>query len=286
MEIKMMKGCPAKLVRVSLDLTFKDLAKVEKFCPAKLTFIDPESKKVTFRIDLTEKGLHTAALGVADAAAAPTEKVCLNFITEYDKEDLAIYMELIKAHFYADGIINCPYIENGNIIEEITPTLLRETVSKSTSNTLKDYLYATVSEGTGKTAKVDGYSLGGKTGTAQKLPRGSGNYLVSFIGFAPVEDPQLVIYCIVDEPNTDDQPHSTFAQNIVREILEEILPYMNIYPDEATTGLHAGWDITGKDTGSVATTDIVTGNAELPEEEPENIPDTITDLIGASGNAN
>ena len=61
---------------------------------------------------------------------------------------------------------------------------------------------------------------------------------------------------------------------------------MNIYPDEATTGLHAGWDITGKDTGSVATTDIVTGNAELPEEEPENIPDTITDLIGASGNAN
>ena len=101
-----------------------------------------------------------------------------------------------------------------------------------------------------------------------------------------MEDPQLVIYCIVDEPNTDDQPHSTFAQNIVREILEEILPYMNIYPDEATTGLHAGWDITGKDTGSVATTDIVTGNAELPEEEPENIPDTITDLIGASGNAN
>ena len=88
MEIKMMKGCPAKLVRVSLDVTFKDLAKVEKFCPAKLTFVDPESKKVTFRIDLTEKGLHTAALGVADAAAAPTEKVCLNFVTAYDKEDL------------------------------------------------------------------------------------------------------------------------------------------------------------------------------------------------------
>ena len=189
-------------------------------------------------------------------------------------------------HLYQPRMVQAIADENGNIIEEITPTLLRETVSKSTSNTLKDYLYATVSEGTGKTAKVDGYSLGGKTGTAQKLPRGSGNYLVSFIGFAPVEDPQLVIYCIVDEPNTDDQPHSTFAQNIVREILEEILPYMNIYPDEATTGLHAGWDITGKDTGSVATTDIVTGNAELPEEEPENIPDTITDLIGASGNAN
>ena len=97
MEIKMMKGCPAKLVRVSLDLTFKDLAKVEKFCPAKLTFIDPESKKVTFRIDLTEKGLHTAALGVADAAAAPTEKVCLNFVTAYDKEDLGAIVTKLGA---------------------------------------------------------------------------------------------------------------------------------------------------------------------------------------------
>ena len=66
MEIKMMKGQPSKLVRVTLDVTYNDLAKVEKFCPAKLTFVDPESKKVTFRVDLTEKGLHTAALGVAD----------------------------------------------------------------------------------------------------------------------------------------------------------------------------------------------------------------------------
>ena len=74
--------------------------------------------------------------------------------------------------------------------------------------------------------------MGGKTGTAQKVPRDGVNYLVSFIGFAPVDDPQLMIYCFVDEPNSQDQPHSTFAQNIVREILEEVLPYMNIYPDE------------------------------------------------------
>ena len=105
--------------------------------------------------------------------------------------------------------------------------------------------YSTVTSGTGNTAKVDGYSMGGKTGTAQKVPRDGVNYLVSFIGFAPVDDPQLMIYCFVDEPNSQDQPHSTFAQNIVREILEEVLPYMNIYPDEETTGLHSGWDITG-----------------------------------------
>ena len=77
------------------------------------------------------------------------------------------------------------------------------------------------------------------------------NYLVSFIGFAPVEDPQLVIYCVVDEPNVAEQFHSTYAQNIVREILEEVLPYMNIYRDEDTTGIHEGWGIKGEDEGDV-----------------------------------
>ena len=104
---------------------------------------------------------------------------------------------------------------------------------------------STVAEGTAKTAKVDGYSMGGKTGTAQKLPRGNGKYLVSFIGFAPVENPQLVIYCIIDEPNAKEQSHSYYAQNIVREILEEVLPYMNIYPDEELDGTNEGLDITG-----------------------------------------
>lgn len=183
-------------------------------------------------------------------------------------------------HLYQPRVVQAIADEHGNVIEKITPTLLRETVSEETSDTLKNYLYAVVSEGTGNTAKADGYSLGGKTGTAEKLPRKSGNYLVSFIGFAPVENPELVIYCIVDEPNVEDQPHSTFAQNIVREILEEIMPYMNIYPDEPTTGLHLGWDITGTDTGVGATTDIVTGNDELLEGTSD-IPDTMGNLTGA-----
>lgn len=182
-------------------------------------------------------------------------------------------------HLYQPRVVKAITDENGNVIEEITPTLLRETISEETSEAIKSYLYATVSEGTGKTAKVDGYSLGGKTGTAEKIPRDDISYLVSFIGFAPVENPELVIYCIIDEPNVDDQPHSTFAQNIVREILEEIMPYMNIYPDEETTGLHVGWDITGTDTGQTATTDIVMEN--LLNEAAEDVPNTMDDLPGA-----
>lgn len=169
--------------------------------------------------------------------------------------------------------------EKGNTIQEMTPTLLRETISKSTSDTLKQFMYSTVTAGTGETAKVDGYSMGGKTGTAQKIPRDGINYLLSFIGFAPVENPQLVIYCVVDEPNVEIQWHSTFAQNIVREILEEVLPYMNIYRDEEETGIHAGWDIRGEDAGETAMTDIVNGEkTEEPEEGTTDVPDTTGDL--------
>ncbi len=97
---------------------------------------------------------------------------------------------------------------------------------------LKEYLEVVVSDGTGKTAGVNGYRIGGKTGTAEKLPRGNHKYLVSFIGFAPVENPQLVVYVIVDEPGVgaegDNQAHSSFAQEIVHNIFEQALPYLGV----------------------------------------------------------
>lgn len=135
-------------------------------------------------------------------------------------------------NYYQPHVVKKITDENGNVIQEDNGTLLKKTVSSSTSELLKQYLYATVSDGTGKYAKVPGYSMGGKTGTAQKLPRGQGNYLVSFIGFAPVDNPQLLVYVVVDEPNAEEEFHSTFAQEIAKGIFEETLPYLNIYPDE------------------------------------------------------
>lgn len=185
------------------------------------------------------------------------------------------YCSLVNGgNLYQPRVVKRITDENGNTIEEKSPTLLRETISKSTGDALKQYMYSTVTSGTGATAKVDGYSMGGKTGTAQKAGRDGVNYLVSFIGFAPVEDPQLVIYCVVDEPNAEEQFHSTFAQNIVREILEEVLPYMNIYRDEEVTGIHAGWDIKGEEAEQTAATDI----ANTPLEESLDVPDTTEDL--------
>jgi stage V sporulation protein D (sporulation-specific penicillin-binding protein) len=76
--------------------------------------------------------------------------------------------------------------------------------------------------------------MGGKTGTAQKLPRTDKTYLVSFIGYVPAEDPQVLIYVVVDEPNDANQAQSTYATTLAKDILTDILPYMNIYPDEET----------------------------------------------------
>ena len=121
---------------------------------------------------------------------------------------------------------------DGNTVRTIDPVILKKTVSDETSQTLKEYLYQTVERGTGVECQIEGYKIGGKTGTAEKLPRTKENYLVSFIGFAPVDDPQVVVYVVVDEPNVADQAHAGFAVNIAHDIFEEILPYLNIFPED------------------------------------------------------
>lgn len=153
-------------------------------------------------------------------------------------------------NYYKPHVVTKITDDSGNTVENIEPTLLKKTVSQNTSDTLRNYLYNVVTNGTAKAAKVDGYSMGGKTGTAQMYDdethlRKKGAYLVSFMGFVPYDDPQLVIYTVINQPNVEDEAHSSYAQNITREILKEVLPYMNVYPDEEQTGINADLDITG-----------------------------------------
>ena len=153
-------------------------------------------------------------------------------------------------NYYKPHVVTKITDDSGNTVENIEPTLLKKTVSQNTSDTLRNYLYNVVTNGTAKTAKVDGYSMGGKTGTAQMYDdethlRKKGAYLVSFMGFVPYDDPQLVIYTVINQPIVEDEAHSSYAQNITREILKEVLPYMNVYPDEEQTGINADLDITG-----------------------------------------
>lgn len=120
----------------------------------------------------------------------------------------------------------------GDVVETKTPVLAKKTVSQETCNILKDYMYGVVQEGSGKTAQVEGYAVGGKTGTAEKLPRSEGKNLNSFIGYAPQENPEVMIYVIVDEPNLKQQAASYLATGLASDIMKEAFPYLNITKSE------------------------------------------------------
>ncbi len=136
-------------------------------------------------------------------------------------------------YYYQPHLVKKIIDEHGNVVQNIETSPLKQTVSRQTSDLLKGYLYKTVSEGTGRSAKVPGYSMGGKTGTAQKGKREDRKYVVSFIGFAPVENPQVLVYVVIDEANVpEDDQSSALATALAKKVFEEILPYMNIFPDE------------------------------------------------------
>ena len=100
-------------------------------------------------------------------------------------------------------------------------------VSEETSKKVRGILETVVSQGSGKNAKIEGYSIGGKTATSQKLPRGSGKYISSFIGFAPADNPQVIAMCLIDEP-TGVYYGGTIAAPVVKTLYENILPYIGI----------------------------------------------------------
>lgn len=140
-------------------------------------------------------------------------------------------------YYYEPHLVDKITNANGATVENIEPRVLKQTVSESTSALIRQYCTAVVEYGTGTTARPAGYMIGGKTGTAETIDpvthtRSETDHVVSFIGFAPADDPQIAIYVVVDRPNAEKQGNARFATHIVRSILTEVLPYLNIYMTE------------------------------------------------------
>lgn len=131
-------------------------------------------------------------------------------------------------NYYKPHVVKQIRDENGNVAENKNPVLMKKTISEETSRMLRTYMKQTMTDGTGRNAQVEGYSMGGKTGTAEKLPRGNGNYLLSYMGFAPAENPEVLVYVIIDEPNAEVQANSRLVTTLARNIMEEAFPYLNI----------------------------------------------------------
>lgn len=139
------------------------------------------------------------------------------------------YSSLINGgNYYKPHIVKQIQDENGNVIENKDPQLVKKTISEETSTKVKEYMKMVVTEGTGTKTQVEGYDIGGKTGTAEKLPRNNGNYVLSFIGYAPQENPEVVVYVVIDEPNTENQSDSSLVTELSQQIMADIFPYLNI----------------------------------------------------------
>lgn len=138
-------------------------------------------------------------------------------------------------NYYQPHLVKEIQNSNGDVVKTIDPVIVKRTTSEDTSSKLRSYLKSTVEEGTAAPAQVKGYSIGGKTGTAEKRPVSAKKYLVSFIGCESAEDPEVAYYVIIDEPHVKDQAHSTYATEFSSKVMKRVLPFLGQYASSSQT---------------------------------------------------
>ena len=148
------------------------------------------------------------------------------------------YCSLINGgYYYQPHIVERITSASGSTVQTNSPRILKKTISEETSDLIREYCILAVEgdHATGKLARPAGYRIGGKTGTAETHPRKLNQWVVSFLGFAPAEDPQICVYVVLDRINNKKQDEAGRACIVARKIMTELLPYMNIYMTEPLT---------------------------------------------------
>lgn len=258
------------------DGTLSVQESIEKSCNVALMLMGKQIGKSTFleyqekfnfglktNIDLYGES-RTSSLVFNTQSMGDTELATSTFGQGYNVtmiQTIAAFASLINGgYYYEPHVVKQVTAPDGSIVENISPRVLKQTVSASTSELIRQYCKGVVDNGTGKTARPAGYSIGGKTGTAETVPRDKINYVVSFMGYAPADNPQIAIYVVVDRPNAVFQDDAKFATKIVRNILTEVLPYMNIYMTE---------ELSDKEREELDSLESTITSANTEEEESE-----------------
>ncbi len=216
-------------------------------------------------IDL-EGESRTASLVYNKDNMGPTELATNSFGQGYNVsmiQMITAFCSLINGgNYYEPHVVKKIVSPTGATVENIEPRLLKQTISESTSKKIIEYCNLVVAgeKGTGKTARPAGYMIGGKTGTAETLPRKNKQYVVSFMGYAPADDPQIAIYVVVDRPNVPQQDDAKHATRIVRSVLTEVLPYLGIFMTE---------ELTDKEREELEALQMEIMTPVAPEEDPE-----------------
>ncbi len=182
----------------------------------------------------------------------------------------AAFSSLVNGgNYYQPHVVNEIVNTNGGIVDSFDKIILKQTVTKETSDVIKKGLRMCVDSGTGYTADIDGYIISGKTGTAEKYPRGTREYVLSFIGFAPYDKPQVVCYVVVDNPDVEGEQYTTYATKLWKAVMEEVVAYMNIFPDEEsesqTTPAEPETDENGSTVATTPTDESTTLQSETDE---------------------
>ncbi|MBQ4629521.1 MAG: PASTA domain-containing protein [Clostridia bacterium] len=121
--------------------------------------------------------------------------------------------------------------DEGKVIKEFEPEIIRQVVSVDTAQTVSRILEGVASDGTSRNAYIEGYHIAGKTGTSEKIPRGNGKYVASFVGFAPADDPEFICLVMLDEPMGSSHMGGATAAPVFKEIMNDVLVYMQIESD-------------------------------------------------------
>lgn len=200
----------------------------------------------------------------------------------------AAYSSLINGgYFYQPHVAKEIINDQGATVKTFDKNLIRKTVSKETSNFIKEAMFQTVEAGTAKHAQVPGYTVGGKTGTAEKLPRADKTYIVSFIGNVPADNPEIVIYVVIDEAqNVIKQADSSLATKLTSQILAEVLPFLEIYPshDDVFTDTEGGTGSNSNRDSESTANGASSGNNSNEEENSEENNDSLTNQSNEGNN--
>lgn len=238
----------------------------------------------------------TAGLVYTADTMGPTELATGTFGQGFNVtmiETIAGFASLINGgYYYQPHFVSKIVSPSGATVKTIEPRIIRQTISETVSDKIVSYCNLVVAgeEGTGKTARPAGYMIGGKTGTAETIPRDKTNYVVSFMGYAPADDPEIAIYVVVDRPNAQFQADAKFATRIVRKVLTEVLPYLH-YPmtepvtEEEQAELDAlnlsGYSVQSQD--DTATYDSIEDGNASGQSGDTNVDDLDESQIGSEG---
>lgn len=228
-----------KAVAKSCNVTMMKIAQLvgaDDFCEYQRVF----NFGLKTNVDLAGEA-RTASLVYSADQMGPTDLATNSFGQNFNVTMIQMitgFSSLINGgYYYEPHLVSKITNASGATVENIEPRILKQTVSEETSAYIRQYCNAVVTEGTGKTARPAGYLIGGKTGTAETIDqnthkRSKDEHVVSFMGYAPADNPQIAIYVVVDRPNVSHQGDAKHATRLVRSILTEVLPYLNIFMTE------------------------------------------------------